>query len=580
MSLVLVAGVGAGAWVGIHALSAKKSLESAQVLIGDLQTKVTKRDFAGAKTDATQIQKDTAKAVSLTSDPIWRTAELVPVLGQNLTVVRKLADVVNNVAAGAIDPAVTFASSFDLKALKPVNGHINLAPISAASGVITEADDAIKTAAARVKSIDDSSSIGQVKAAKIKLESLLAKAQGITTPVRNAVQLLPPMLGADGKRTYIMIFMNNAEATSLGGAASAWSILNVDNGAITLGAQPGSQDFPRDLPIPPSVPASVVKLFAQNGLQHPNNVGLRPDFPTAAKLTQAFWLQKSGQKVDGVLSFDPVALSYLLNATGPVALQTGETLDSSNAVKFLLSDVYAKYPNPAVQNVVFADAAASIFHALTSSKPDVNKLVAALGQAVTESRLMVWSDHPAEQSVLSAISLGGILDTTNSVNTQIGVFFNENSASKMAYYLKTSAALTTTACQSPDKPVFTAVVSLNSDITSAAEKALPAYVRSQVYLKPVKTRTQVYVYGPPGASYATFADGGGALKTTMVGSATDLGRPVAHIAMDLLAGQTGKFTVTFSGTTGGYGPLSARVTPMVNPTAVTLNSPGCAVPSK
>ena len=580
MSLILIVVVGAGAWVGTRALSAKNSLESAQVLIGDLQTKVTKRDFAGAQADATQIQNDTAKAVSLTSDPIWRTAELVPVLGQNLTVVRELADVVDNVATGAIDPAVKFASTFDLNALKPVNGQINLAPISAASGVITEADDAITKAATRVRSIDDGSSIGQVKAAKTKLESLLAKAQGITTPVRNAVQLVPPMLGADGKRTYIMIFMNNAEATSLGGAASAWSILNVDHGAIRLGAQPGSQDFPRDLPIPIPLPASVVDLFAQDGLQYPNNVGLRPDFPTAAKLTQAFWLQKSGQKVDGVLSFDPVALSYLLDATGPMTLRTGETLDSGNAVKFLLSDVYAKYPNPAVQNVVFADAAASVFHSLTSSKPDVNKLVAALARASTESRLMVWSDHPAEQNVLSAIQLGGILDTTNSVSTQIGVFFNENSASKMAYYLKTSASLTTTACQSPDAPVFTAVVSLNSDITPAAEKALPAYVRSQVYLKPVKTRTQVYVYGPPGAAYATFADGGGALKNTMVGSATDLGRPVAHIAMDLLAGQTGKFTVTFSGPKSDYGPLSARVTPMVNPTVVTLNSPGCSAATK
>lgn len=269
-----------------------------------------------------------------------------------------------------------------------------------------------------------------------------------------------------------------------------------------------------------------------------------------------------------------------MNATGPVTLHTGETLDPGNAVKFLLSDVYVKYPDPAVQNVVFADAAASIFHALTSSKPDVNKLVAALGQAVTESRLMVWSDHPAEQNVLSTIQLGGILDTTNSVNTQIGVFFNENSASKMAYYLKTTASLTTTACQAPDAPVFTAVVSLNSDITPAAEKALPAYVRSQVYLKPVKTRTQVYVYGPPGAKYATFANGGGALKTSLIGSATDLGRPVAHIAVDLTAGQTGTFTVTFTGSKGEYGPLEARVTPLVNPTVVTLNSPGCAALTK
>lgn len=577
---VLVIVVGVGAWVGVRALAAKDSLESAQSLIGDLQTKVTARDFAGAAADAKKIKKNTSDAVSLTSDPIWRAVEIVPVLGQNLTVVRTLADVVDNVADGAIGPAVKFASSFDLDSLKPVNGHINLAPLSSAGSIITKADNVITKAGSDVRGIDDGTSIGQVKAATKKLDALLLKAKGITTPVRNALQLLPPMLGADGHRTYIMLFQNNAEATSLGGAASAWTILNVDNGAISLGEQPATESFPRDQPIPIPLDKSVSDLFGENGLQFSNNVTLRPDFPTAAKLAQAFWLRESGHKVDGVLSFDPVALSYLLNATGPLKLPSGETLDSGNTVKTLLSDVYAKYSGAKVQNAFFASAAASVFGALTSSSPDVNKLVAALTRSVSEGRLMVWSDHPAEAKVLSKIQLGGIMDTTNSLNTQIGVFFNENSASKMAYYLKTSVALTSTACQSPDSPVFTAVVSLNSNITLQAEKALPAYVRSQVYMRPVKTRTQVYVYGPPGAKYVTFTDGGGALATTLLGSATDLGRPVAHVAMDLTAGQTGTFTVTFSGTKGDYGPLSARVTPMVNPTAVTLSSPECVAPTK
>jgi hypothetical protein len=577
---VLIISIGAGAWVGVRAMSAKHSLESAQGLIGDLQTKITKRDFAGAEVDAAQVKKDTANAVSMTSDPIWRTAEFVPVLGQNLTVVRELADVVNRVAVGAIGPAVKFASTFDLNSLKPVNGHINLVPLSHASGIIVKADTVIRKAAATVKAIDDGSSIGQVKAAKTKLDTLLTKAQGITTPVRNALQLLPPMMGADGPRTYIMLFQNNAESTSLGGAASAWTILHVDKGAIKTGEQASVNSFPRDLPIPIPLDPKVVNLFGENGLQYSNNVTLRPDFPTAAKLAQAFWLRKTGVKVDGVFSFDPIALSYLLTATGPVKLPSGESLTSDNAVQTLLSTAYADFHSANVKNDYFATAARAVLTALTSAAPDTNKMIAALTRSVKEDRLMVWSDHPKEQAVLSTSQLGGILDTTNAKATQIGVFFNENSASKMSYYLKTTAALTSTVCQAPDRPTFSAAVSLNSDLTVAAEKALPAYVRSQVYLKPVKTRTQVYIYGPPGTTYATYTGGGGALAMSLVGTATDLGRPVAHIAVDLLASQKASFTVTFTGKAGVYGPLAARVTPMVNPTAVTLASPGCAPAKK
>jgi hypothetical protein len=306
---------------------------------------------------------------------------------------------------------------------------------------------------------------------------------------------------------------------------------------------------------------------------------LRPDFPTAGKLAQAFWQRASGQKVDGVLSFDPVALSYLLSATGPVALPTGGALTADNAVQVLLSTVYAKYPNSHVEDAYFANAASAVFKALTSSAPDPNKLISALTKSVDDHRLMVWSDHSSEEAVLSKNTIGGVLDTNNKTNTQVGVFFNENSASKMAYYLKTTAALTSTACQTPQNPTFQAVVTLKSNLTTAQEMALPAYVRSQVYLHPVKTRTQVYVYGPPGTSFASLSDGGGALATNVYKAASDLGRPVAHIAVDLLAGQTETFTVKFNGKPGNYGPLAARVSPMVQPTAVTLDSPGCT-PSK
>ena len=48
------------------------------------------------------------------------------------------------------------------------------------------------------------------------------------------------------------------------------------------------------------------------------------------------WRANIGGRVDGVISFDPVALSYLLKATGPVKIGNGETITSDNAVSYLL----------------------------------------------------------------------------------------------------------------------------------------------------------------------------------------------------------------------------------------------------
>ena len=58
-----------------------------------------------------------------------------------------------------------------------------------------------------------------------------------------------------------------------------------------------------------------------------------PDFPTAARLAQAMWERAFGVKVDGVISLDPVALSYMIGATADVTLANGEVLTEENVVQ-------------------------------------------------------------------------------------------------------------------------------------------------------------------------------------------------------------------------------------------------------
>ncbi|WP_217576954.1 DUF4012 domain-containing protein, partial [Streptomyces sp. GbtcB7] len=70
------------------------------------------------------------------------------------------------------------------------------------------------------------------------------------------------------------------------------------------------------------------------------NVTQVPDFSLSARLAQEF-AAREGREVSSVIAIDPVALSYLLEATGPVRLPTGDELTSTNVVKLLLSDVYA-----------------------------------------------------------------------------------------------------------------------------------------------------------------------------------------------------------------------------------------------
>jgi EpsI family protein len=70
------------------------------------------------------------------------------------------------------------------------------------------------------------------------------------------------------------------------------------------------------------------------------DVNFTPDFPRTGEITKAMVEQGLDEDVDGVISVDPVALSYILTGTGPVVLKDGTVLTDSNVVPTLLNRVY------------------------------------------------------------------------------------------------------------------------------------------------------------------------------------------------------------------------------------------------
>jgi hypothetical protein len=302
----------------------------------------------------------------------------------------------------------------------------------------------------------------------------------------------------------------------------------------------------------------------------------RPDFPTAATIAKEFWQTHIGGNVDAVVSIDPVALAHILGATGPIQMSTGDQLTSENAVQLLLNEVYFRYQGPEIplSDAFFAEAATKVFDSLMSPSTDMAKLVSAMSQSIGENRIMAWSPNPEVQTALASTPLNGILPKDNTDETTTGVFFRDMSASKMDYYLNTAVGMTTDVCTA-EAPTTTTTVDLHSNITPELADALPAYIASGPW-GGEKFRTQVFVYGPPGSTLADAAVVTQGVETTFDKSANDLGRPVAVFSVYLAPGETSQVVATFTSPSGSYGPPALRVTPMLNPTTVAIDAPGCA----
>ena len=232
--------VGSVAWVGVRGLIAKGDLEAAIPLAQTVKEQLLANEPEKAAAELANLQAHTDTAVALTGDPIWRVAELVPVLGSNLTAFREASEIVGTVSSDALEPVVELAGTIDISSFKPVNGQVDLQPIIDATASVELADDIVAEQLDKALSIDVSQTIQQVDDAVLELQTTLADASETLGSVRTAVNLLPGMLGVDGPRNYLLIFQNNAETRALGGNPASLAVVNVDNGKVDLVQQASS----------------------------------------------------------------------------------------------------------------------------------------------------------------------------------------------------------------------------------------------------------------------------------------------------------------------------------------------------
>jgi hypothetical protein len=294
------------------------------------------------------------------------------------------------------------------------------------------------------------------------------------------------------------------------------------------------------------------------------NVTQVPVFAVTGALAQEMWAREhDGQKLDGVIALDPVTLSYLLEATRPVTLPTGDVLTSENAVQLLLNDVYRRYDRPADQDAFFATASVAVFEALKNGKADPQALLAALGRAGDEHRLLLWSAHDDDQELLADTTLSGPLPSSDANAARFGVYLNDGTGSKMDYYATADTGIAWDSCTLDASGAASGTATLTVTVANDAPAdaaTLPTYITGGEYGVPLgDIRTVAYVYLPTGfdLSDATVTGDGG------FGGGMHDGHRVLSFAVDLSPGESATARVTVQAPPGSPPRLVVVSTPTI-----------------
>lgn len=557
-ALILV-GVLSGAWLAYRANQVQTNLEAAADLLPELQSQLVAGDGGAAEASLDELRSHTSVARDAGTDPLWKAASIIPILGPNFSAITEVTVSADDVVTRAVAPMLSSFDSLDWDALTPRDGRIDVAPLQKVSPTLSSAANTVQLSFERLAGIDRSGLLPQVAAPLEQAIESMDDARQALHSAASAAEILPPMMGADGPRTYLVLIQNSAEIRATGGISGAFALLRTDDGSIDLVGQGSGGDLGRFNP-PLEVDPQQVQIYSTRIGGFFQSANLTPDFPTVAQTTKRMWETRNpGTVIDGVIALDPVVLANILEATGPVELgefddpaisgliaQTDlpTALTAQNVVTTLLSDVYAQIEEPSLQDSYFAAVAGKIFSAVADGQGDSGALVDALTRSTEEDRLYLWSNTSSEQDVITETTLAGAATGPRKGGAAFDVYFNDGTGAKMDYYVRRTVQVIET-CSDEGSQQFTLQVSLTNTAPADAAETLPAYVTGSgaFGVPPGSIRTNTIGYGPAQAALGSATLDGAEIA---VGSYRHGNRPVGVVTTEIAPGETAVVELSFT----------------------------------
>lgn len=465
-------------WLIFPTLSAKTNLEQARTSAQQAKDSLLQGDTAEAARFAGEAQSHAQSARDATHSVSWNIASAIPLLGSPFKSGQQISDVVLGLADSVLKPTADAGTAIAPSQLF-ADGRLDVKALRNEEPALSAIAEDAKRLNAEAQAIADPLFLPVLGTARAQLQAQTADIAKLMGNTAIAAKLAPPLMGADGPRSYFMGFQTNAEARGTGGLLGAFGILRFDDGKPSVDDLGPNTELLDDRAS--FKPFSLGPEFdEQYGFTNPTtdvrNSNQSSHFPYAAQIWKSMWEQESGMTVDGAIAIDPVALSYILGATGPATLPDGEVVTESNVVELTESTLYIRFPTDQnARKKYLQDIATEVVKKITKPLKSPRKLFDALGRAVSERRIAVWSSNPTDQKLLEETPLAHVIPDDPAPYAEVVV--NNLGGNKIDYYLTRQIEYAADRCKG-DTRNSTVTVRLNNEVPNA--DALPDYVAGRL----------------------------------------------------------------------------------------------------
>jgi hypothetical protein len=378
-------------------------------------------------TSLDQAQQSFNQAKRRLDDPLLDPAVFVPVVGRQLRSARALSTAAGQAAEAAIQAA---------SRLRPLvedvhaTGEARVQLLEQTAAVAGEAEDSF----ARISLGPSGGLLSPLGQKRAELASQLQSLIQTLRQARAATAGMADLLQGPGR--YLVLAANNNEMRAGSGMFLDAGVLTTDAGQLDLSTiQPTSSL---------TVPAGAVPLSGDFAARwswvNPGgewrNLAVSPRFGVTGPLAARMWKAATGQDVNGVIVLDDQAIAALLAATGPVAVG-GTTVDSSNAVSFLMHDQYVTTGSNEARQDELGSLASAVFaqalgapaaqdEASAEGPPtSLTDLALDLSQAAAGRHVLLWSASSAQEALWEQAGGAGTIGSNSLLTAVLNIGGNK-----------------------------------------------------------------------------------------------------------------------------------------------------------
>ncbi|MBV5246877.1 DUF4012 domain-containing protein [Mycolicibacterium sp. PAM1] len=566
---------GLSGWVAIGAFQATTNLVQARSNAQAAADALLNGDTESASQTADEAVNRAQDAHASTHSLAWNLVSGIPWLGSPLKTGQQVTEVVLGLASDVLRPAADVGLVISPDRLYR-DGRVDVDLLRSQEPQLRELSVDATRLNNEAAAIADPRYVSLLIDARSELQSQISDIASIIEGAALASRLAPSMMGADGPRAYFMGFQTNAEARGTGGLVGGYGILQFDAGVPTVDTLAPNSDL-SDAVAPVDFGFEYDKQY---GYTQPffdlRNSNISPHFPYAAQIWQGMWLEQTGVQVDGAVAIDPVALSYILGAVGPVKMADGELITSANVVKLTEETAYQRFSvdQRDERKEYLENIASAVVEKMTGSVKSPRRLLEALGKSVGERRIAVWSARPEEQALLEETPLAHAVPDDSA--PYAAVVLNNLGGNKLDYYLKTEIEYAADNCEGETR-ASTVTVKLTNALP---DEPVPDYVAGTEGLSP---ELQITVpLGTNITSVRLFATKGSELSSVLLNGErvpailnTERGHPVYEVQVIITPGQTADIRFQLSEPTAPGRPR-VPVQPLVETVVPKVTVPECS----